>query len=1298
MCDVEGCSEAISNADWRWGCARCNFDMCTACEPTQAAAVQAARDAICKAAAAKVAAAAVASVLAVARGARSDRAVRLQLHPDYTLRFAPDWGGKTRCIEMKPPDNKPGIHVLRRRLAAETKRADDAKAEIARRVAAEKESARQQARKAAGRELQAASMMSPPRKREVSQLLSPKTGCDEKAKRRHAEKRARDAEVKMAAVEAKLKEQRRVRVQAEVSKRKRAQREVRELKAEMKEALAKTAAAEAATAAANDEAKAVKAVAKAEVAEVKAAAKAEVAEVRAAARAEVRAVKVETKAEVKAAKLAATAAKAEAAKAIEDKDKAVTEAEKAQTALETLKERLNLYSDRKQVPGSSDRRRGLPFLQAALEDRSAEDVATALKLTGGSDFLLELGKTKEFQHLIKATVEDTVKTIQDRWAPRLAVLIMSDLQLSRSQFDALRHYLSFTYDVDDDVYRALKLYVNPHKPNDVVHMAKLASRYPREAEQDQLFGLCGVESSDDGMVSYIKDQRGAISSMVADRWESVSSDVKEGQRPLLLCAFGDATGGWRGSSITHFELGVGSWDSEADAQIKQGSKATLLPVALGEGDDGAENLRLRFEKLTDGFNDLASGAPLKVNLLSGPPRDVPTEFTFCGDFQIIKAILGMSKYTSAIWCLCDHDGTGMYRARLDPAASWAEVLAWFIDIGCEVKTEEKVSALNHYSHEVLMGRPFKRFKCSQPGCGYVAESEAAWRADMAAHAHRPIKERRLAEREHGRIHKRHRPWMKPLLKLPPIRISADMLHLVYINLFVMYLESTVLCYVVEFDEIGRQPVEVYLASHGIPMKIVKAQNVGEMKDSLTGRDAKVMMDKAEEILPELLLFAHADNAEVAATATAMAAEVEQEQEQPQRRGTLDDDVFDLPNPDENDGDGDGDGGGAAGGRLEAAVARCLARTRVERHKGSQASPERRAAIAALIQKHRRCSDEELTELLDADTSFLAITLAGTLIGFAAYRHETKEEGSDGERVCYVRELHIDSTHQGARLGTALMDEVELLAVEAGLPRVVLTVLISNRRGRRFYARRGYWIDVTSPPPSEQENILIFSRAAVWRDPDIETTAERDARFWDGLYGVRRALRPFERDDDPYRQDRAVELFNASTTVMKDIKVLRPSLQSACPHVLAHIATRQIVEMGDPLRRGCDQSESIGANMKSTIHRRVLRRTITGKETTHHRRDRHGKITKTWTQHAIRVSRVMQAFKAECVRERILRDPKSAPWLQRHHHRLLNSGRVSKAWAKEKGPEREGSEISEAYVKRLRIAREEGGEPEVCMDV
>lgn len=38
------------------------------------------------------------------------------------------------------------------------------------------------------------------------------------------------------------------------------------------------------------------------------------------------------------------------------------------------------------------------------------------------------------------------------------------------------------------------------------------------------------------------------------------------------------------------------------------------------------------------------------------------------------------------------------------------------------------------------------------------------------------------------------------------------------------------------------------------MKIVKAQDMGEMKDSLIGRDAKVLLENAEQIIPELLCF------------------------------------------------------------------------------------------------------------------------------------------------------------------------------------------------------------------------------------------------------------------------------------------------------------------------------------------------------------------------------------------------------------------------------------------------------------
>ena len=169
----------------------------------------------------------------------------------------------------------------------------------------------------------------------------------------------------------------------------------------------------------------------------------------------------------------------------------------------------------------------------------------------------------------------------------------------------------------------------------------------------------------------------------------------------------------------------------------------------------------------------------------------------------------------------------------------------------------------------------------------------------------------------------------------------------------------------------------------------------------------------------------------------------------------------------------------------------------------------------------------------------------------------------------------------------------------------------------------------------------------------------------------------------------MELFNSASQVGRDVKVLRPTLQSACPHILANVIPRQIKDMGDPLRRGCDQSESVGANMKSTIHRRVARNKITGEARTHTRRNARGDVEKTWTQ-KLKFSRVMQAFRAECVRERILRDPESAKFLQRKHHRLLNTGRASKA--RTTGEQPDERKIAGAYVKRLRELQEEGGAP------
>ena len=167
-------------------------------------------------------------------------------------------------------------------------------------------------------------------------------------------------------------------------------------------------------------------------------------------------------------------------------------------------------------------------------------MATALKLAGGTQLLADLATCHEFQPVVKATIEETIAKIQERWSPRLAVLLMSDLQLSRSQFEALRHYLSFEYDVNDDVYHKLLLYVNPFNAREKVAWPSLAPRYQWEPERDAIFGKCGAESLEDGMASHIKDHRAAVAQMTADHWQGISSEVKEGRCKMLVAGARDS--------------------------------------------------------------------------------------------------------------------------------------------------------------------------------------------------------------------------------------------------------------------------------------------------------------------------------------------------------------------------------------------------------------------------------------------------------------------------------------------------------------------------------------------------------------------------------------------------------------------------------------------------------------------------------------------------------------------------------------------------------------------------------------
>jgi len=327
-------------------------------------------------------------------------------------------------------------------------------------------------------------------------------------------------------------------------------------------------------------------------------------------------------------------------------------------------------------------------------------------------------------------------------------------------------------------------------------------------------------------------------------------------------------------------------------------------------------------------------------------------------------------------------------------------------------------------------------------------------------------------------HCRHKPFNPPLFHQGTIDNSADVLHLLFINMFASFLEFTALVHIQEFGAKAREPFEVYMRSIGIPIKCVKANSVTEMKQSLTGRDAKVVISAALEHIPTILEFAHAHEDEIEAE-----------------------------------------------------------------HRGeASGSPA--------------CSKAD---------------------------EETFDWEGDGEDE----------------------DEQEL---EDG------------------------------------------------EDEDAVARMLRDAKSWDSFARLVYSVRSFTSDsEDYYRKERAVECFNAAAEVLSEYKRLSPAAQSACPHVALCVLPRQMVEHGDPTRRGTDHSESYGAAIKDGIHRRCLRRKKATERSTHHRRDKEGKIVKTWTQAPLGVSRVMQTFRDQCVRERLIRDEESVPYLLRTHYRLAKTG-------------------------------------------
>ena len=776
-----------------------------------------------------------------------------------------------------------------------------------------------------------------------------------------------------------------------------------------------------------------------------------------------------------------------------------------------------------------ERTRQVRVIRTVLDGRDLTDIALALKQLGGVEMLRELIGTIEFDEIVHELIDQAAQKIQGVWNARHSVHVMSDLRLSRELFELLRHLLSYRYippelsalenstrEERGDYYERRTMWRSPFNKRRKVDFPQLQPRKVREAEREQLLGPCKLVMAEDGLSATHEDLVASISSMVGHYWGtgSLLPEVEAGTEPINLMGYGDATGGWRAASITHFESGIASWKAGVSV-----SKHTLLPSHMMEFDDHAPNLRRRGKPVFEGWQSIINSKKLRFFPRTTADiqlaKEISCEFNFAGDFQIIKAINNMSLYTHPIWCECDH--TAITHWPAEPLPDWEAVLNYFEKPGdgimpCVIKSLKRICQLNGYSYEVLIGEEFTAFDCGQPACKkkHCWKTRPAWQAFIDSVLAMEHAEYAEYAREWGRLHLRHFPGFAPLLwdrGLGMMLFSVDILHLIHINLFKMHLEILIFVFLMEMSEEAREPIEVFLHSKGIPLRLAKAKNLTEVSSSLCGRDAKVLCEKGAEILPELLNWAHAPQEAVEAAAKEMADEV----------------------------------------------------------RSGEAS-----ASAATKDAH----DNVFTMRRPAN-------------------------------VGVVRDADDDDADDDAAAADDDEDDVDNAEAE---------------------------LDADA----------------------LEARKLRYAGYFDDFCKTVHAVRPFELDTTEYRKLRGTELFNSGAKVGNNMVEVRTDFNTAVPHVLTHIVSRQMVEKGDPNRRSCEQSEGIGVDIKFDLHNRCNRRRVEKESSRSKRRNKNGDVIKEYKTQ-LKCSRVMQVFKNSNLRQALRQSEESQDYLQRRDYRVAATG-------------------------------------------
>ena len=219
-----------------------------------------------------------------------------------------------------------------------------------------------------------------------------------------------------------------------------------------------------------------------------------------------------------------------------------------------------------------------------------------------------------------------------------------------------------------------------------------------------------------------------------------------------------------------------------------------------------------------------------------------------------------------------------------------------------------------------------------------------------------------------------------------------------------------------------------------------------------------------------------------------------------------------------------------------------------------------------------------------------------------------------------------------------------------------------------------------------------SHRAHFRTPPLGPEAPTSPKSWDAFLRYVHEMRPFERDDQPYRDARAVAAFNAAGPVTREFKRLKPSAQSAICHVALCVVPRQVSRTcrihrsrlmltlapfpcptdakawrPNAQERGCRRGLwCLHQGRHPSAHLAPQEGRERDDSPSHERRDAEGKLIKRWTQTALAVSRVMQVWRSMVVRDRLLADDASVPFLQRQHFQIKDTG-YARAAAASAGP-------------------------------